>query len=69
MENARPVAFEELSEGLPWIRQSPADGGVLKAITIRPAENERVSLESCDLSPEWGVHGDGRARGLPAVSR
>lgn len=49
---------EELTDGLPHIRQAPGDNGELKAIVIRPSENERTSLTECALSPELGVHGD-----------
>lgn len=57
------LTFEELSSGLTEIRQSPADKGVLKAIVIRPSENERTSLAECEISPELGVHGDNWAAG------
>ena len=63
MRAVRHLTLEELAEGLPWIRQSHQDGGVLRAITIRPAENERVVLTESDLSPEGGVHGDCWAKG------
>jgi hypothetical protein len=59
----RHLTLEEMEAGLPGIRQAPETGGELKAITVRPAENERVSLESCEISPEGGVHGDGWANG------
>jgi polynucleotide kinase-phosphatase len=49
--------------GLPQIRQSPTDDGLLKAIVIRPATDERVSLTECEISPELGVHGDNWADG------
>ena len=52
------LTLDELNDGLPEIRQSPADHGVLKAIVIRPATDERVSLRQCEISPELGVHGD-----------
>ena len=62
MEGIRHLNFKELSAGLPALRQSPRSGGTLEAITVRPAENERVSLEECGLSPEGGVHGDSWAK-------
>ncbi len=36
---------------------------MLKAIVIRPAENERERLNECELSLAGGVHGDAWARG------
>ena len=57
------LTFDELSSGLDEIRRSPSDKGVLKAIVIRPASNERTSLTRCGISPELGVHGDNWARG------
>ena len=53
----------ELRQGLDGIRQSPKDGGVLKAIVIRPATDARISLPRCELSPDGGVHGDNWAKG------
>jgi MOSC domain-containing protein YiiM len=57
------LGLEELREGLDEIRQSPKDGGPLKAIVIRPETDARVSLQRCELSPELGVHGDNWAKG------
>jgi MOSC domain-containing protein YiiM len=59
----RHLSLEELRQGLEGIRQSPKDGGVLKAIVIRPATDARISLPRCELSPEGGVHGDDWAKG------
>lgn len=56
-------SLDHLHAGLPGIRQSPSDQGVLKAIVIRPATDERISLDECKLSPELGVHGDNWAEG------
>lgn len=53
----------QLHAGLSQIQQSPPDRGNLKAIVIRPASDERVSLSECQLSPELGVHGDTWANG------
>ena len=50
--------MDELNAGLAHIRQSPRDGGTLEMIVVRPAHDERVMLERCDLSPEGGFHGD-----------
>ncbi len=57
------LTIEEIEAGLPAVRQSPRDHGVLKAIVIRPAENERAVLQQAELSPEGGVHGDAWAGG------
>lgn len=57
------LTFDELTSGLSEIRQSPADKGILKAIVVRPASNERISLSQCEISPELGVHGDNWAKG------
>ncbi len=57
------LTTDQLNDGLPYIRQSPTDHGVLKAIVIRPRENERRSLQHVELSPESGVHGDKWANG------
>ena len=48
----------ELEAGLPHIFDAPKDNGVLEAIVIRPAEDERQDLESCEISLEGGTHGD-----------
>ena len=57
------LTIEQIEAGLPAVRQSPQDHGVLKAIVIRPAINERASLQQAELSPEGGLHGDAWARG------
>jgi len=57
------LTIDQLNDGLPHIRQSPTDHGVLKAIVIRPRENERRSLQHVELSPEGGLHGDAWANG------
>lgn len=56
---------EELRAGLDHICRSPADGGSLEAIVIRPATDVRRSLHRCELSPEGGVHGDNWAERRP----
>ena len=57
------LTTEQLHDGLPFIRQSPKDYGVLKALVIRPRVDERISLHHVELSPEGGVHGDAWANG------
>jgi MOSC domain-containing protein YiiM len=59
----RHLPLDKLNDGLPEIYQSPKDQGVLQAIVIRPAENERIALQQCQLSPALGVHGDNWAKG------
>lgn len=60
---AEYLTLEELHRGLAEICRSPTDDGTLKAIVIRPAVNERISLLECQISPELGVHGDNWAMG------
>ena len=56
---ATPVCrtAEELSAGLATLC-SPRDEGWLEAIVIRPAVNQRRSLERCRISAAGGVEGD-----------
>ena len=60
---ARHLALAELEDGLPEIRRSPRDRGVLRAVVIRPETDARAALPQCELSPEFGVHGDNWAQG------
>lgn len=57
------VALPDLQAGLPDIIASPADGGVLKAIVVRPGPGERRQLDSCEISLRGGAEGDEWARG------
>lgn len=57
-ESARHLTMQELEAGLDHIRQSPPDAGRLDVIVIRPAPSQRVILQSVEISPEGGVHGD-----------
>ena len=59
----RHLTFDELHTQLPEILRSPSDRGELKAIVVRPATDERVSLTRCEVSLELGVHGDNWAKG------
>lgn len=54
---------QEITEGLAEVLKSPQDFGTLKAIVIRPGDEERLSLQECRLSPEGGTEGDAWARG------
>lgn len=57
------LTLSELNAGMPDIRDSPKDFGTLNEIVIRPATNERVRLDKCEVSPALGVHGDNWAQG------
>lgn len=57
------LTLDELHNGLPEIRRSPKDHGVLRAIVVRPATDERRLLDQCQISLELGVHGDNWAKG------
>jgi MOSC domain-containing protein YiiM len=52
------LSSSELAAGLPEIRQSPADNGVLLAIVRRPVTNEREDLAEAELDVELGLVGD-----------
>ncbi|EDY84274.1 hypothetical protein VDG1235_3905 [Verrucomicrobiia bacterium DG1235] len=56
------ITEEEFVEKLDYIKSAPCDRGVLKMIVIRPAENEREVLDSCQLSVQGGAHGDSWAK-------
>jgi MOSC domain-containing protein YiiM len=62
-EGLEPLLLDELDEGLPEVRQSPKDQGILKTIGICPQENQQISLTQCHLSPELGLEGDHWAKG------
>ena len=55
---AKHLTMDELNGGLEQIRQSPADGGLLRQIASRPAIGERVILEEGELDLESGLVGD-----------
>ena len=63
MNSVRHLNLGKLNEGLPEIRQSPNEKGMLKAIAIRPEENQRISPTQCHLSPELGLEGDHWTKG------
>jgi hypothetical protein len=59
MHNATQHASTvELEEGLSEVLASPTDAGHLTAIFVRPAPNERRTLDSITLTPEGGIDGD-----------
>jgi MOSC domain-containing protein YiiM len=55
---ATQLTAVELEQGLPEILQSPRDAGRLQAIFVRPAANERRSLDEATLTTERGIEGD-----------
>jgi hypothetical protein len=59
MHNAtQHVSTIELEQGLSDVLTSPIDTGHLTAIFVRPAPNERRTLDSATLTPEGGIEGD-----------
>lgn len=54
----RHLVREELEAGLEWIRQSPADEGVLEMIVRRPQVGAREVLERGELDVAMGLVGD-----------
>jgi hypothetical protein len=59
----------ELSAGLPWIREAPADAGTLEMIVRRPALDEREVMAEGQLTAEDGLVGDyWRVRGSRSTS-
>jgi hypothetical protein len=53
-----PLSMEALEAGLPNIRESPRNPGVLRLIVRRPAVDAREVLETGELSCEEGLVGD-----------
>lgn len=49
---------QETTDGLAEVLKSPQNHGLLKAIVIRPGHEERLTLQTCRLSPEGGSEGD-----------
>jgi MOSC domain-containing protein YiiM len=47
-----------LAAGLPNIRQSPKDRGIVELIVARPSSNQRQTPQQLQLTPEGGVAGD-----------
>jgi hypothetical protein len=59
MHNAtQHISAVELEQGLAEVLASPTDAGSLTSIFVRPAPNERCTLESAILTPEGGIDGD-----------
>ena len=58
--DASPVhlSTEELELALDEVLASPRDEGTLRAIFVRPRENQRQSLDEAELSQATGIVGD-----------
>jgi len=52
----------ELIAGLPQVSQSPADGGTLMQIVVRPDREQRELPATCTVTPEAGIPADRWAR-------
>jgi MOSC domain-containing protein YiiM len=57
-EKLAPLSMDALEAGLPHVRESPRDQGVLRLIVRRPAVDAREVLEQGELSLEEGLVGD-----------
>lgn len=55
---------EQLEAGLPRIKAAPADGGRVEMIVIRPATDERRTIEACRLTAQDGCEGDDWRQGM-----
>ncbi|MGH8873378.1 MAG: MOSC domain-containing protein, partial [Acidimicrobiia bacterium] len=60
---------DDLRLGLPHILDSPQDEGVVQMLVVRPAEDERATPPTVEVSADHGVLGDhwatGKYRGHP----
>jgi len=52
------LSAEQLEAGLAHVRESPAEAGVLRLITLRPAVGERVQPDAAALALAEGLVGD-----------
>ena len=52
------LSMESLTAGLEHVRQSPKTGGRIDLRVVRPEPKLRQLLDTCELSPEGGMHGD-----------
>ena len=52
------LTTEQLVSGLPHVSESPADGGRVELIVVRPSKGEREFRGEVYVSPEGGVDGD-----------
>lgn len=62
MTTERHFSQTELEAGLPDVRRSPADGGTLVQIVVRPDKELREMPQSCAVTPEAGIPADRWAR-------
>lgn len=52
------LTTDQIVSGLPQVKDSPADGGKVEFIVVRPSEGVRELRESVYVSSESGVEGD-----------
>ena len=57
-KSAVHVTAAELEEQIAEVVASPSDVGRLMAIVVRPAPNERQTVNAATLTPESGIDGD-----------
>lgn len=62
MTTERHFSEAELAAGLPQVYQSPATGGTLEQIVVRPDKDLRELPSSCMVTPEAGIPADRWAR-------
>jgi MOSC domain-containing protein YiiM len=66
MLNIRHLSIEELEAGLDHIRQSPKDEGKVMLIVRRPDQDQRETVQECQVNTEVGLVGDNwKVRGNP----
>jgi len=58
MTSVHHFSSDQLEAGLPEVRCSPADGGTVVQIVVRPDKDLRELPQSCDVTPEDGLSGD-----------
>jgi hypothetical protein len=58
METLLHVSKTELEAGLDHIRQTPKDAGILDLIVLRPAEDQRETIQTATLDLDLGLVGD-----------
>ena len=62
-DNPRHLTLEELRLGLTHVNASPPDDGPVEMLVVRPAENERLTPSSVEVSAPVGLLGDHWAKG------
>ena len=58
MSDGKHLSLQELEAGMDFIKQSPAQEGILKMIVRRPAVDQREVIQEGELSLEQGLVGD-----------